>query len=80
MNTVRARQRSHQFAQLGIRIAGVAHSFELALRFVTWAQQLRREPSAFDIECQFDVSRATSFRWLAAWRAVRGQSPQERNS
>lgn len=53
--------------------AGVSATFELALRFTDWAQEIGAEKvTAESIKAHWGVSRATSYRWLNAFRAARG--------
>lgn len=47
------------------------HRIELAIRFVTWADSARML-TAKAIQDHFEVSRATSFRWLRAYKDARG--------
>lgn len=42
------------------------------LRFLTWMDNRRHTPTASDIRARFGVSRATAYRRLAAWKAIRG--------
>lgn len=52
-------------------VAGMATGFEQCLRFIAWAQSLEGDPTAEQIQRQFNVSRATAYRWLGAWQAAR---------
>lgn len=47
---------------------GVTTSFEMALRFNKWAQSLTVPLTPQLIQEHYDVSRATSYRWLRAYR------------
>jgi transposase-like protein len=68
------------YAQLQPHVAGIASTFELALRFVQWATQLRTVPTAQQICEQFNVSRPTAYRWRAAWLAVQGIATPSRSA
>ena len=53
--------------------SGFASGLELALHFAAWAHSCRHaDPSVAAIRDHWHVSRATAYRWQAAWRAVRG--------
>lgn len=69
-----------QVASMAPKIAGIANAFELVLRFAAWAGQLRGDPSVEQIRDQFNVSRATAYRWRAAWLAARGTHNKERTT
>lgn len=52
--------------------AGIANSFEMALRFSGWAQSLGERLTRKAIQEHWHVSRATAYRWLNAYRAATG--------
>jgi hypothetical protein len=43
---------------------------ELGIRFALWAQQNRRRPTADEVMAAFGVSRATAYRYCAAWQSA----------
>jgi hypothetical protein len=58
--------------RLGNR-TGLASAFELVLDFITWANGLHAELTAEQIRDHWEVSRATSYRWLRAWQDARAK-------
>jgi len=56
-------------------VAGMATSIESVLAFAAWADQMGARLSADAIRQRFECSRATSYRWLSAYRAARGRQP-----
>lgn len=47
------------------------HQLEFAMRFLCWASTFRRPITRDDIVARWDVSRATAYRYLAAYeRAI----------
>jgi hypothetical protein len=50
---------------------GVCVALEAAVEFWLWCEQQRVPPTWQDIQKRYEVSRATAFRWLAAYRNVR---------
>jgi len=52
--------------------AGISSRPEFFMRFALWAEQVERFISPEMIANHFGVSRATSYRWLEAWRSARG--------
>lgn len=57
--------------------AGVATTFEQAIRFADWCDHRSTRPNANVVMITFGVSRPTACRWLAAWRAARGTSARD---
>lgn len=58
---------------------GILRSFELVMRFCLWAQEMHGDgPTAKQVAARFDVSRATAYRWLTAWRVATGRPPAAR--
>lgn len=55
-------------------MSGTCKHLETAFRFYAWALQHTHVPSAVQIMARFDVSRATAYRWRAAYCAVIGVS------
>lgn len=54
---------------------GMASSFELAIRFTDWASTLPPDGLTWQaIVARWNVSKATAYRWRAAFRAARGIS------
>lgn len=51
--------------------AGVGTSLELAIRFAAWADSMGDRLSPAAIREHFGCSRATSYRWFAAYKAAR---------
>jgi transposase len=51
--------------------AGVVTTFELAMRFNQWAASLETPLTAERIAQHWNVSRATSYRWLRGYRDAR---------
>lgn len=49
---------------------GISSHTELGMRFVVWANSLKRFPGHRDVMAAFDVSRSTAFRYLNAYRDV----------
>lgn len=49
-------------------------TLEFALRFDAWASDLPDTPTPEQIQDHWQVSRATSYRWRAAWCDARGRS------
>jgi hypothetical protein len=58
--------------QLHANVLGIVNHLQWAMEFVTWASSLRTAPSPAQIQQRFGVSRATSYRYKAAWDAVAG--------
>jgi hypothetical protein len=56
-------------------VIGMTYHLELALRFAEWAEGMLAPPTAEQISSYFNVSRATGYRWQAAWLAAKGISP-----
>lgn len=52
--------------------AGVPWHFAQAILFADWCDFQRSVPSYQAIMSEFRISRATAYRWLDAWKAVRG--------
>lgn len=52
---------------------GLASTMELAIRFHLWASE-QHQLTAKSIQQTWGVSRATAFRWLAAYRAATGRA------
>ena len=50
---------------------------ELSVRFALWASALKQVPSAKRIEARFGCSRATAYRWRAAFCAATGQPTRQ---
>jgi transposase len=50
---------------------GIAASLEQAIRFADWARDMGDRLTAASIKDHFGCSRATSYRWLSAYRAAR---------
>lgn len=48
--------------------AGFSSSMDFTMYFNHWAAQMRRLPSAKDIQSHFGVSRATAYRWVRAYK------------
>lgn len=69
-----------QLPSLSLRSAGVASAFELALRFTAWASQFPTDPTAKQIMARWEISQATAYRWLAAWRATRGTASRHKEA
>lgn len=63
-----------KYPQFHPKTAGIGSAFELAIRFVDWADQFKGGPSSQQIRAHWQVSKATAYRWLAAWKAARGAS------
>lgn len=53
----------NQYRRMGIETAP-----EFYMRFALWAEKNHLSLTPEKICNQFDVSRATSFRWIRAWR------------
>ena len=51
--------------------AGVTASLEMAIRFTDWADQMGPRLTPAAIKGRYGCSRATSYRWFAAYRAAR---------
>jgi hypothetical protein len=49
---------------------GIAEGLEWAARFIGWASSHQHPPTPQQIEDEFGVSRATSYRYHAAWLAI----------
>lgn len=85
-NTVSLADARAKFAAMRMPCVGLQDAFELALRFTAWASDFTTVPTAAQIQTQFNVSRATSYRWRAAWlaakglHAVHGNTGQRRNT
>jgi transposase len=54
--------------------AGIATSFEMAIRFSGWAQSMGERLTRKAIQEHWHVSRATAYRWLNAYRSAVGIS------
>jgi transposase len=52
-------------------VQGCRTSFELALRFIDWANRLGGTPTRAQIQERYGVSRATAYRWKSAWDTVK---------
>lgn len=50
-----------------------AAMIELGVRFHLWATALNATPDWRRIAQHFNCSRATAYRWLAAWKAANAQ-------
>jgi hypothetical protein len=51
---------------------GIIHTIEWCMSFVAWAKSLRDPPTPQEISQKFGVSRATGYRYHAAWQAMFG--------
>lgn len=49
---------------------GIAIKMELGMRFVKWADGLRRAPSRDEVMAEFAVGQSTAYRYLTAYRNV----------
>lgn len=47
---------------------GVRHQLELGIQFARWADQLHYVPTPAMVMRRFNVSRATAYRYLSAYR------------
>jgi hypothetical protein len=56
--------------RLGEHNYGMAHAIELAMAFMGWAQD-QKPLTPSKVMLRWSVSRATAYRWLASYRAVR---------
>jgi hypothetical protein len=52
-------------------LAGVSHSLESASDFLEWADAHGDRLTWQHIQTRYECSRATAYRWLAAYRNVR---------
>lgn len=50
-----------------------ATHLEAAIRFIDWADN-QRNLTAQSVIDRFEMTRSTAFRWVAAYRAARGQA------
>lgn len=56
--------------RIGRRLDVPNQVLEMAMRFALWASRQATSPEASDIQAEFNVSRATAYRWRAAyWEA-----------
>lgn len=62
----------------GARGDGASTCFEFALRFDAWVRSLRGPLTPERIADYWNVSRATSYRYLRAYEAARGRFARER--
>jgi hypothetical protein len=46
---------------------------EFSMRFALWCASLQTTPSVERIQARYQMSRATAYRWRAAWCHVQGQ-------
>lgn len=46
---------------------------ESGMRFALWMAQLQRHPSWQQVSVHWNVSRATAYRYIGAWRAATAQ-------
>lgn len=61
--TASGQRKRHMFAR------SVRHAFE----FFAWASRRHRTPTRQDIQDRWpEMSRATAYRWLRAWKDVQG--------
>ncbi|WP_338339120.1 hypothetical protein [Xanthomonas euvesicatoria] len=51
---------------------GLQSQIEFALRFTRWMQERRKKPTAEEMMERWGMSRATAYRYKAAYRAVTG--------
>lgn len=51
-------------------VVGIVHHLQWSLEFVRWASTRHQPPTAAQISKRFGVSRATGYRYKAAWDAV----------
>lgn len=51
---------------------GLQSQIEFALRFTQWMQTRRKKPTAEEMMDRWGMSRATAYRYKAAYRAVNG--------
>ncbi|MBG3850076.1 hypothetical protein ABQZ69_03700 [Xanthomonas sp. WHRI 8391] len=51
---------------------GVQSQIEFALRFTQWMQARRQKATASEMMDRWGMSRATAYRYKAAYRAVKG--------
>lgn len=62
------------------RLAGDRHSqfpsIETAMRFVVWANTSHTPPDPRRVMVRWNVSRATAYRWIAAWRDAMAIEPE----
>lgn len=49
---------------------GLLYNMQLAVVVFLWFMRRRREPTIEDIQREFDVSRATAYRWKQAVREI----------
>ena len=64
----------HTTGQIPNGAAGFVRTLQFALAFDRWARQVQRadeELPVAAIQRRWDVSRATAYRWRAAYRAFR---------
>jgi hypothetical protein len=58
--------------QLPKNVAGIVDRLHWSLVFTRWAASLHNPPTVAQISERFGVSRATSYRYKAAWEAAVG--------
>lgn len=73
MNLNGTKLTSHHGVRIPKHAAGIATAIEFCIHFVKWADRQPKPLSAVAIQNHWEMSRASAYRWRAAYLACTGQ-------